>query len=497
MLDLITLGAQTLFTPVTIGFLLFGVFIGLIAGATPGISGTMMVAILLPLTFGLGPTTALVLMTAIYATAVFSGSITAVLFRTPGAPEAAATVLDGYEMTRQGFPHKALGHAMFASFLGGTFGAIVFLLAAPQLARVALEFGSPEVFALIFFTMVAVATIGGGNRLKGLLCSFFGLFLATVGMDVITGTYRYTFDVPILAAGVSFIPAILGLFAISEAIRMVQGAVTETRVVKKVKTVLPSLGEMRKLLPTYLRSGPLGVLIGALPGVGATTASFVSYATAARFSKQPEKFGTGIPEGIAAPETANNAAAMGAMVPMMSLGIPGSATTAVMLAAIILHGLRPGPFLFTRSPEFVGAIMLAAIIANLLIIAVSPLFIRFFTRIFQIPQGVLGTIIIILCVVGGFAIRNNIADVWMVFGFGILGYVLERHKFPLAPIIIGLVLGQLFEQEFRRSLVIAHGDAMIFFTNPISAAIIGVTILILIVPLFRALWRRLSPSRAR
>jgi len=497
MLDLITLGAQTLFTPANIGWLLAGVFIGLMAGATPGISGTMMVAILLPLTFGLNSTTALVLMTAIYATAVFSGSITAVLFRTPGAPEAAATVLDGYEMTRQGKPHQALGHAMFASFLGGTFGAIVFLAAAPQLARVALEFGSPEVFALIFFTMVAVATIGGGNRLKGLLCSFFGLFLATVGMDVITGTYRYTFNVPILAAGVSFIPAILGLFAVSEAIRMVQGSVTETRVVKKVKTIIPRLSEIKKLLPTYLRSGPLGLLIGALPGVGATTASFVSYATAARFSKHPEKFGTGIAEGIAAPETANNAAAMGAMIPMLSLGIPGSATTAVMLAAIILHGLRPGPFLFIRSPDFVGAIMLTAIIANVLIIAVSPIFIRLFTRIFQIPQGVLGTVIIILCVAGGFAMRNNMADVWMVFGFGVMGYVLERHKFPLAPIVIGLVLGQLFEQEFRRSLTIAHGDAMIFLTNPISAVIIGITILILVIPLFRGLWHILSPSKAR
>ena len=496
-MDFFILGAGELFTPANIGWLLAGVFIGLIAGATPGISGTMMVAIILPLTFGLGPLTALVLMTAIYATAVFSGSITAVLFRTPGAPEAAATVFDGYEMTKQGRPHEALGHAMFASFLGGTFGAIVFLLAAPQLARVALKFGSPEIFALILFTMVAVASIGGANMLKGLLCSFFGLFLATVGMDVITGTYRYTFGVPILAAGVSFIPAILGLFAVSEALRMVQGAVSETRAIQKVKTVLPRLSMMKRLLPVYLRSGPLGVFIGALPGVGATTASFVSYATAVRFSKEPEKFGTGIPEGIAAPETANNAAAMGAMVPMLSLGIPGSATTAVMLAAIILHGLRPGPFLFIREPGFVGAIMLTAIIANILIIVVSPIFIRFFTRVFRLPMGVLGTVILMLCVVGGFAMRNNIADVWMVFLFGVVGYVLERYKFPLAPVIIGLVLGQLFEQEFRRSLILAHGNPMTFFTRPITASIIAISLLTLLVPLFQALRRRLSTSRAR
>ena len=497
-MDFFILGAQELFTLVNVGWLLAGVFIGLMAGATPGISGTMMVAIILPLTFGLGPLTALVMMTAIYATAVFSGSITAVLFRTPGAPEAAATTFDGYEMTKQGKPHEALGHAMFASFLGGTFGAIVFLFAAPQLARVALEFGSPEIFALIFFTMVAVASLGGGNMLKGLLCAFFGLFLGTFGMDVITGTYRYTFGVPILAAGVHFIPAILGLFAISEALRMVQGSVTETRTVERIRTTLPRIGTIKKLLPTYLRSGPLGVLIGAMPGVGATTASFVSYATAAKVSREPERFGTGIPEGIAAPETANNAAAMGAMVPLLSLGIPGSATTAVMLAAIVLHGLRTGPFLFERYPEVVGAIMLAAIIANILIIVVSPGFIRFFARVIQtLPMGVLGTIILMLCVVGAFAIRNNMADVWMVFIFGILGYVLEKHKYPIAPIVIGLVLGQLFEQEFRRALVISHGSPMIFLTSPIATPIIAVSLLIVLIPLFRRLWHRLSISRAK
>ena len=497
MLSNILVGLRLVSAPLNAGWLLAGVFIGLMAGATPGISGTMTVAILIPLTYTFPPATALILMTAVYATAVFSGSITAVLFRTPGAPEAAATVLDGYEMTKQGKPHEALGYAMFSSFLGGTLGAIVFLFAAPQLARVALEFGSPEVFGLIFFTMAAVASLGVGNQLKGILCAFFGLFLATVGMDNITGVYRYTFGIPVLAAGVSFIPAILGLFAVSEALRMVQGAVSETRAIEKIRTTLPRIKSIKKLLPTYLRSTPIGLGIGALPGVGATTAAFVSYAAAARSSKEPEKFGTGIPEGIAAPESANNAAAMTAMVPLLSLGIPGSATTAVMLGAIILHGLRPGPMLFNTHPEFVYAIMVSAIIANILIIVVSPIFIRFFTRIFQVPTGVLGTLILMLCVVGAFAIRNNLADVWMVFAFGILGYVLERYKFPLAPIIIGLVLGQLFEQEFRRALVISGGSPMIFLTSPIGTTLIGVSLLLLLLPVFRILRRRLSTSRAR
>ncbi len=333
--------------------------------------------------------------------------------------------------------------------------------------------------------------------LKGLLTAFFGLFLSTVGMDVMSGVPRYTFGIPILAAGVSFIPAILGLFAVSEALRMVQRAVTETRAMKRVTSTLPSLGMMKKLLPTYLQSAFLGLFIGIMPGVGATTASLVSYTTAVRVSKEPEKFGTGIPEGIAAPETANNAAAMGAMVPTFALGIPGSATTAVMLAAMLLHGLRPGPFLFVRSPELVGAIMLGAIVTNILIIAVSPLFIRFFVRIFQVPAGVLGTIILMLCAVGSFAIRNNMADVWMVFIFGILGYVLEKYKFPVAPIIIGIVLGRLFEEEFRRALIISHGSPMIFLISPIGTPIIAASLLIVLFPVFRSLWRKLSISKAK
>jgi putative tricarboxylic transport membrane protein len=250
-------------------------------------------------------------------------------------------------------------------------------------------------------------------------------------------------------------------------------------------------------MPVYVRSIPIGIGIGILPGVGATTAAFVSYAQAAKFSKEPEKFGTGIPEGIAAPESANNAAAMGAMVPLLALGIPGSATTAVMLGAVILHGLRPGPLLFETHPQFVYAIMLAAIVANLLIIVVSPLFIRFFARVLQVPRGVLGTLILTLCIVGSFAIRNNIVDVWLVFVFGILGYILEKHKYPIAPIVIGVVLGKLFEEELRRTLIISGGDLTVFFTRPIAAAFIVATLLLLVVPVFGALRRQLQTRKTR
>ena len=497
MLGNILLGLTNVVAPLNLIMLLGGVLVGLVVGATPGLTGVMAVAILVPLTYGIDPTMAFVLFTAVYAVSVYSGSITAVLFRTPGTSESAATVLDGYEMTKKGKPHEALGHAMFSSFLGGTIGAILLLFIAPQLARVALEFGSPEVFALIAFTMVAVASLGVGNQAKGILCAIFGLFLATIGLDIITGVPRYTFGVPILYAGLQFIPVILGLFAVSEALRTIQGSVTVGRVIEKTKTTLPGIKTIKKLLPTYLQSIPIGVGIGALPGVGATTASFVSYSQAVRWSKHPERFGTGIPEGIAAPESANNAAAMTAMVPLLSLGIPGSATTAVMLGAFLMFGLRPGPLLFSQQPVFVYTIMIAAIIANLLIIAVSPLFIRGFARILQVPTGVLATIILILCVVGSFAIRNNLVDVWMVFLFGFVGYALDKYEYPTAPIAIGLILGQLGEQEFRRSLVLSGGTPMIFLINPISAVFLGLSILMLLAPVFRILRRRLSISKAK
>ncbi len=488
MPDSILLGLGTLLVPGNFVWLIVGVLVGLAAGATPGISGTMTVAILVPITYGFSPVTAFILMTSVYAVAVYSGSITAVLFRTPGAPEAAATVLDGYAMTMKGEPHRALGYAMFSSFLGGTIGAIVFLFVAPQLARAALEFGSPEVFSLIAFTMVAVASLNVKNQVKAIISAFFGLFLATIGLDVITSVPRYTFGVPVLSAGVAFIPVILGLFGVSEALRMIQGTTSAGRAVKKAKTVLPRIGELKRLLPTYLRSIPLGIGICALPGVGATTASFVSYATAVRVSKEPEKFGTGIPEGICAPESANNAAAMAAMVPLFSLGIPGSATTAVMLGALILHGLRPGPLLFTTQPEFAYTIMITAVVANIFIIIASPFFIRFFAKIFQIPVGVIATGILVLSIVGSFAIRNNIADVWIVLLFGLLGYVLEKHDFPIAPIIIGLVLGQLGEQELRRSLVISGGAPSIFFVgHPISLVFLSISVLILLLPVIKKL----------
>jgi putative tricarboxylic transport membrane protein len=482
----ILMGFTSILDPLTIGLLIAGVIIGLFAGATPGISGTMIVAILLPLTFKLDSIPAFVMLTAVYAVAVFSGSITAVLFRTPGAPEAAATTFDGYTMAKKGFPHKALGYAMFSSFLGGTLGAIALLLIAPQLARFALKFGPAETFALILMALAMISSLDVKNQTKAILMGIFGLFLAMIGMDYMTGVERYTFGVPILSAGLHFIPVLLGLFAVSEALRMIQEDPEVKQKIEKIKTTLPTWEEFKRLIPTYIRAFPLGLFIGILPGVGATTASLVAYSTEVRSSKTPEKFGTGIPQGIAAPECANNAAAMGALVILLALGIPGSATTAVMLGGLILHGLRPGPLLFTLYPKFAYAIMVAALIANILIIIMSPAFIRFFSNVvFRIPRGMLGTLIILFCVVGSFAMRNNMFDVWAVLLFGLVGYVLERYGYPLAPIVIGLVLGSLAETEFRRTLI-TQGGFMGFFSSPISTGLILVSIFVFVYPFIKS-----------
>ncbi len=489
MIDLfqhILVGFEHVLEPLNLLLLISGIIIGLFAGATPGISGTMIVAILLPFTYSLESIPSFIVLTAVYAVAVFSGSITAILFRTPGAPEAAATTFDGYPMAQKGRPHKALGIAMFSSFLGGTLGAICLIFIAPQLASFALKFGSAEIFALVVLALTMIGSLSAKDPVKGILMGLFGLWLATIGLDPMTGIERYTFGIPILSAGLQFIPVLLGLFAVSEALRMIQESPLTIKTIEKVKTTLPTKKEFSSLIPTYIRSFPLGLLIGILPGVGATTASLVSYSQEVKFSKKPENFGTGIPQGIAAPECANNAAAMGAMVPLLSLGIPGSATTAVMLGALILHGMRPGPLLFKQFPDFAYTVMVAALIANILIIAMSPFFIRFFSNvIYRIPQGILAIVIIMFCIVGSFALRNNMVDVWIVLGFGVIGYVLEKYGYPIAPIIIGLVLGQLAEQEFRRTMIISGGNPARFFHSPISSFLLIVSIIVVIYPLIK------------
>ncbi|ADC50551.1 tripartate TCA cycle transporter TctA [Alkalihalophilus pseudofirmus OF4] len=448
----------------------------------PGISGAMLVIILLPITYGMETTTAFLLLTGIYAAAVFSGMISAILFRTPGSPEAIATIFDGYPMSKNGEPGRALGIAIFSSVAGGLIGVIFLIFLTPLLADFALKFSSPEYFALAVLGLTVVASLSGGDLLRGLIGVLIGLFIATIGIDVLSGNTRFTFDYPNLMSGVGFVPILIGLFAISEVLRRTREDHRIKNNVQKVKTKIFEAFILKKIAGTIARSSLLGVFVGVLPGVGATTAALLSYSESVRWSKTPEKFGTGHPHGIAAPESANNAAAMGAMVPLLSLGIPGSATTAVILGAFILHGLQPGPMLFTNEINLVYTIFAGLIIVNILILVFAKPFITMFSYTVKISYTILGPIIIILCIIGTFAVRNSMFDVGIMLLFGIVGYYLEKLKFPIATIILGVVLGPMIEEEFRRTLQISGGDFTVFFTRPISATLLSLAFVALVFP---------------
>ncbi|MCM3714163.1 tripartite tricarboxylate transporter permease [Halalkalibacter oceani] len=495
MLEGLLTGVVSVLDPMNLFVLLVAVFVGFLGGAMPGISGTMLIIILLPVTYGMGTEPAFLLLTGIYASAVFSGLISAILFRTPGTPEAIVTVFDGYPMTKKGKAGQALGIGILSSVIGGVAGCIALIFLTPPLATFALNFSSPEFFALAVLGLTVVASLSGGDLTRGLIGVLFGLFIATIGMDSMTGTARFTFDSSNLMSGVELIPILIGLFAISEVLRKSAEDHTIKQKFQKVKTKIFEMAIFKQISSTLARSSILGILVGILPGVGATTASMLSYSEAVRWSKRPKKeFGTGVPEGIAAPESANNAAAMGAMVPLLALGIPGSATTAVILGAFVLHGLQPGPMLLTSSAELVYTIFIGLLIVNLSILLFAKPFIKMFSYVMKVPYTVLGPLILMLCIIGTFAVRNSIFDIWVMFVFGIIGFFLEKLKFPLATVILGVVLGPIGEAEFRRSLTMSGGDYSVFFTRPISATLLALAVLALFAPAIKKLFTKSKPA---
>lgn len=486
-------GFAVVFSPVNFLILLSAVFIGFIGGALPGISGVILVVILLPVTYGMEPTGAFMLLTAIYASSVFSGLITAILYRAPGTPEAVMTALDGYPMTQQGEAGKALGIGILSSAIGGTVGTVVLIVATPLLANIALQFSSPEFFALAVLGLTVVASLGG-NLLLGLIGVCIGLFIASVGLDPLTGADRFTFGNLHLMSGINLIPVIIGLFAISEVLKRSQ----EGEIHLATKTFAISIFNkeiMRKIRGTIARSSIIGVVIGILPGIGASTAAMVSYSETVRWSKDKSRFGKGAPEGIAAPEAANNAAAMGALVPLFALGIPGSGTTAIILGAFIIHGLTPGPTFMVGNSDLIYAVFVGLLVVNLLILILSKPFIAVLSKLLDVPYSVLGPIIVICCVVGTYSVQNDMMDVWLMLGFGVAGFLLEKIGFPLVAIILGVVLGPIAESELRRSLAMSRGDGMIFFERPISAILLGIAAVLVLTMVALPIWRKMRRSR--
>lgn len=465
--------------------LFLGTLFGLILGVLPGLGPTTGGALILPFTITLDPLSAIVLLTAIYCAGTYGGAITAVLINTPGTPAAAATCLDGYPLAQKGEAGRALGMATFGSAFGGLFSVVVLVLFAPILANIAYEFGQPEYFALAIFGLTMLASIGEGSPTKNLIAGAFGILLSTVGKDVMASIDRFTFGVNELTEGIGFIPVVVGMFAMSEL--LVQSNLTnqifERIAMRAVR--LPSKDDFKYCFKTILRSSGIGSFIGILPAEGGTVASLIGYSEAKRWSKKPEEFGKGAIDGIAGAETANNAATGGAMVPTLALGIPGSATTAVILTGLIIHGLRPGPDLFKEQPEFLYGIFGAMFFANILFFIFGFFGAKIFARITLIPNRLLWPMIFTLSVCGTYSLNQSFTDVFLMIGFGIIGYVMRKFGFSVVPVIIGLILGQLVELTLRQSLVIFDGDWTLFFTRPIVVTFFILSVVALIFPNIR------------
>lgn len=478
---------RNIFDPVTLFTIFAGVAMGISIGAMPGLTSTMGIALLMPLTFSMEPHIGLMLLIGMFCGAIYGGSITAILINTPGTPSAAATLLDGYPFTLRGEAGRALGISTVSSFIGGIISGIMLIFIAPVLAEFSLEFSAPETFALAFFGISIIASISGKSLTKGLMAGMLGLILSLIGMDNITGYSRYTFGSTFLMGGLQFIPVLVGLFALSQCFVSMETIFEQRSIENKITRALPTKEDLKTILPTTIRAGITGTFIGSVPGAGGDISAFISYDMEKRLSKHPELFGTGIPEGIAAPEASNNGTTGGALIPLLTLGIPGDPNTAVMLGALMVHNLIPGPQLFVEHAETVYTLFAGFIIANIFMLILGLSGIRLFTKIVSIPKQILVPIIMVLCTVGSFAINNNFNDVIAMLIAGVIGYFLIKGGFPLSPIVLALILGPMAEGNFRRSLVMSQGDFMIFFERPISCIFILIAIISIIIPLYKSI----------
>jgi len=460
--------------------------IGILVGAMPGLGSSVGAALILPFVFQLEPITGIAMLAAAYTGAEYGGSISAIAINTPGTPAAVATTFDGYKLTENGLPGKALGASIIASTSGGFISTIFLIIASIPLAAFALRFGPPEYFFLGVFGLTLVANLSGENILKGCVAAIIGLIIKTVGVDPFTGHPRFIFGNFELLDGIGFVPALIGLFAASEAFIMMERPFKSIvqKSFGKIARDLPSLQEIKGLIRVILQSAFIGGIVGAIPGAGATIGSLIAYNEAKRFSKHPEKFGTGILEGVAAPEAANNAVVGGALIPLLALGIPGSATTAIILAGFIFHGIMPGPELFQKNPIFVYTLFASLFIANIFMLALGLSLIRVWVRVIATPPNILAPLILIISIVGSYSVANSLFDAWVMFLFGVLGYIFRKFKFPLAPIVLAMVLGFMVEVNFRRSLLLSDGNYFIFFTRPISIVLIVLSILSIATPFY-------------
>jgi putative tricarboxylic transport membrane protein len=491
-LDNLLVGFQVALMPFNVFVAVVGILLGTIIGVLPGLGGANGVAILLPLTFTMPPTSAIILLTSIYWGALFGGAITSVLFNIPGEPWSVATTFDGYPLARQGQGGPALTAAFTSSFVGAFFSIVLISLFAPVLAEVALKFGPPEFFAIQLLTFSSFVGLGGGDPLKSAASILLGFILASVGLDIVTGQLRLTFGFVDLMKGFDFIVAVIGLFGIGEILLSVEEGLRfrGARTGMNARVVLDTWRQLPRYTRTFVRGSIIGFWMGFKPG-GATPASFMSYAFAKRFSRHPERFGQGELEGVVAPETAAHAAGVAAMLPMLTLGIPGSPTAAVMLGGLIIWGLQPGPMLFIDNPQFVWGLIASMYTGNVIGVLMVLTLVPVFAAILKIPFAILTPLIVVVCAIGSYAVHNSMIDIWYMLIFGVVGYVFKKLDYPLAPLVLALVLGDISENALRQSLIMSQGSLAIFATRPIAAVITGAAILFFALPVVTPWWRRL------
>ena len=471
-------------------FCFSGVMAGMVVGVLPGLGPTAGTAILLPLTFGLNPTESIILLAGIYYGAMYGGTITSVLINTPGEAASVITCMDGYPMARQGRAGAALGVAAIGSFIGGTVSLIGLLLIGPVVARQALKFGPPEFFCLMVMGLTLVVGLVGKSLVKGIIVALIGLMLSMIGIDSAVGTIRFTLGSDNLMGGIDFIAVAMGVFGLTEIFSNIEGDLHINSQIPKIKKLFPELKEWPIVLKAISRASVLGFLIGLIPGSNSTIPTVISYTMEKKLSKHPEKFGTGVIEGVAGPETANNSYCGGAMVPLFTLGIPTSPVMAVLVGAFIMHGLTPGPRLFTSHPALVWAVIGSMFIGNAILVILNLPLAGMWAKITLIPSRILFPGITIIALLGVFGLNNNIFDVKCMFFFGILGYFLKKADFPLAPLLLTFVLGDRLEISLVQSMTIFRGNAALFFTRPICAVLLGIVAISLVASVVSATKRR-------
>ena len=487
MLEILTqLGAGFVacFTPSHLLVLFLGIVVGLLVGVLPGLTLVMGVILVLPFTYQMDLTASIILLTAMYVSGTYGGAFTAILFRIPGEPLDVPILWDGYPMAQRGRAADALGWTLMAALGGGLISAIIMVLLTKPVADFALRFSTPEYFAIVLFGLSSVFALGRGSLPNALISLALGILIGCVGTDAIYGSYRFTFGLPILADGIEFLVVMVGAYGVGEILARLERGF-QTKPIEKVSqtsTKIPSLREMFALRWMFLRSSLLGNIIGLVPGAGATIASFVSYGVEAQYGKRRAEMGTGVPEGIVAPQAASTASVGGALIPLLALGIPGSGATAVMLGAFMLHGVQPGPQILMTSAPMVYTIFASVFLGIALMCLIGFYYIRLLVKVLDFPETMVSAFVMLFCFIGAMSIRNNLTDLWLMIGFGVIGYLLERFKFPIAPLVLGVILGPIAEEAFMNAMISHGNDWTIFFTRPISGTIMAAVIITLLLP---------------